>query len=85
MNNLSAAKLMASVPKLHPMLLLVQLIPVVMVVPVEWKSSGTAALAETDTAIRSQCMDGAASTGLATIESRKSFRRKWKNTQRHIC
>lgn len=53
MNNLSAAKLMASVPTFHSILLLVQLITVVMVVPEEWKSCGTAALAETDTAIRS--------------------------------
>lgn len=52
MNNLSAAKLMASVPKFHSVLLLVQLIPVAMVVPEERKSCGTAALAETDTAIR---------------------------------
>lgn len=53
---------MASAPKLHSILLLAQLILMVMVVSVEWKSCGTAALAETDTAIRSRCMEGAAST-----------------------
>lgn len=68
MNNLSAAKFMAPAPKLHSILLLAQLILVVMVAPVEWKSCGTAALAESDTAIRSQCMEGAASTVLSAQE-----------------
>lgn len=53
MYNLSAAKCMASAPKLHSILLLAQLTLVVTVVPAEWKSCETAALAEPDTAIRS--------------------------------
>lgn len=64
-NNLPAAKFMASASKLHSILPLAQLILVVMVVPAEWKSCGTATLAERDTAIRSQCMEEAASTELS--------------------
>lgn len=63
MNNLSAAKLMASAPELHSLLLLAQFILVVMY---QWNRKAVeATLAETDTAIRSRYTEGAASTVLS--------------------